>query len=204
MNAPTPKFVGDYTDYVTVTVHPTDLTVPPSQETIRYDQFVTWLFKADTEPMMALHAALGVCGEVGELIEADMDFKASNVIEEAGDLEFYLQAVRNHYKIVRNFVQDFGQHLSSSPNVQQRLAIEAGNLADVIKREYIYGKPRDTQAVRDVLMRIENLMPYYYPVPRIQILQANANKLSKRYSDLRYSDASAIQRADKAAPDNPN
>ena len=108
-------------------------------DVVRYDQFVKQLFKADSGIMMKMHAALGGCGEAGELADAikkevvyckptDMQ----NLIEELGDLRFYMQAVQNMYGITE---QD--------------------------------------------------------------ILQYNANKLSKRYSSLRYSDEEAIRRADK-------
>lgn len=113
----------------------------PANETIRYDNFVNWLFKPGTEQVMALHAAIGVAGEAGELADAikkeyiygkkrDLD----NIIEELGDLEWYMQAVRNHYGVSRK-----------------------------------------------------------------HILQTNADKLAKRYVSLRYSDAAAIDRADKKA-----
>ena len=71
---------------------------------IRYDQLVYQLFKLDTAPMMALHAALGVCGEAGELADAikkqyvyGKKVDIGNIIEELGDLRFYIQAVMNHY-----------------------------------------------------------------------------------------------------------
>lgn len=106
---------------------------------VRYDQFVRQLFKADTEPMMALHAALGCAGEAGELADAikkeyiyNKPRDRTNIIEELGDLRFYMQAVMNHYGITES-----------------------------------------------------------------EILQANANKLGKRYKGLRYTDTAAITRADK-------
>lgn len=108
---------------------------------VRYDDFVRQLFKADTEPMMALHAALGCAGEAGELADAiKKEYiygkvrDRENIVEELGDLRFYMQAVMNHYGI-----------------------------------------------------------------PESELLQANGNKLAKRYNGLRYSDAAAIARADKAA-----
>lgn len=73
---------------------------------IRYDDFVRQLFKADTEPMMALHAALGCAGEAGELADAikreyiyNKPRNRKNVVEELGDLRFYMQAVMNLYEI---------------------------------------------------------------------------------------------------------
>ena len=113
--------------------------VQVGEDQIRYDQFVRQLFKADTEPMMALHAALGVCGEAGELADAikkqyiyGKQVNISNIIEELGDLKFFIQAVMNHYGL---------------------------------KEQYV--------------------------------LQVNANKLSVRYSGLRYTNEAAIARADK-------
>lgn len=113
--------------------------VKVNDDVIRYDQFVLQLFKGDSPAYMKFHAALGLCGEAGEL--ADAIKKAvvygkkediPNIIEELGDIRFYLQAVQN-----------------------------------------IYG------------------------IPEQVILQYNAEKLSKRYASLRYSDEAAINRADK-------
>lgn len=199
MNAPT---TGTYSDFVTVAVYPADPGTPPVQETVRYDQFVRWLFKGDTKPMMALHAALGVCGEVGELIEADSSGLMKDVIEECGDLEFYLQAVRNHYEISYLQLTDFSISRFTDVRAAIHLVVAAGELADCVKREYIYGKPRELEKILAALDKLDNALRVFRPQPRIHILQANANKLSKRYSSLRYSDADAIKRADKAAPDN--
>lgn len=118
--------------------------VKVGNDVVRYDQFVQLLFKVQNGALMKMHAALGVCGEAGELADAikkeviygkpeDMQ----NLIEELGDLRFYMQAVQNLYGITE---QD--------------------------------------------------------------ILQYNANKLSKRYSSLRYSDEEAIGRADKQEESN--
>lgn len=54
--------------YITITHQ--DLNnegVPPSTEVVRYDQFVQELFKPGTHTEMLMHAALGICGEAGEI-----------------------------------------------------------------------------------------------------------------------------------------
>lgn len=108
-------------------------------DVIRYDQFVLQLFKADTYREMLYHATLGISGESGELADAikkhlayGKELDVENVIEELGDLRFYMQALQNLLGITED-----------------------------------------------------------------QVIQANANKLSKRYRGLRYTDAAAIYRADK-------
>lgn len=71
-------------------------------KSIRYDSFVALLFKLQTPNEMLMHAALGICGEAGELADAikkhviygkPMDY--NNVLEELGDLRFYMQALQN-------------------------------------------------------------------------------------------------------------
>lgn len=114
-----------------------DLTADP----VRYDQMVLQLFKAGTAQEMLVHAAMGVAGEAGELVDAikkswiyGKPLDRDNVIEELGDLRFYIQAMQNVLGISES-----------------------------------------------------------------DILQHNANKLSKRYRGLRYTDQAAIDRADKTA-----
>jgi len=81
------------------------------RETIRYDQFVAKLLKQLPEPLNACHIAMGIAGEAGEFVDAvkkeyiyNKPRDVENVIEELGDLEFYLQAAYNHYGLVRSEV----------------------------------------------------------------------------------------------------
>jgi len=125
-----------------VLIHPEDIdpnNPDATPDMVRYDQFVLQLFKADTGPAMLNHAVLGVAGESGELVDAvkkhlvyGKPLDRANIIEELGDLRFYIQAMQNVLGITES-----------------------------------------------------------------EVLQANADKLSKRYRGLRYSDKAAIDRADK-------
>lgn len=78
---------------------------------IRYDEFVRKLFKDQHLDYMKLHAALGVAGEAGELADAvkkeviyckPLDRK--NLVEELGDLRFYIQAIMNLYSVTEQEV----------------------------------------------------------------------------------------------------
>lgn len=78
---------------------------------VRYDVFVALLFKVQHFDLMQLHAALGVCGEAGELADAikkhviyGKPLDRDNIIEELGDLRFYIEAVQNLYKITEQEV----------------------------------------------------------------------------------------------------
>lgn len=83
---------------------------------VSYQSFVASILKKDEDIYNSLqpgdcslmHVAFGVAGESGELVDAvkkyvfyrkPIDLK--NVKEELGDLEFYLQAVRDHFGFTR-------------------------------------------------------------------------------------------------------
>jgi NTP pyrophosphatase (non-canonical NTP hydrolase) len=75
--------------------------IDPDQP-VRYDAFVAALFKPDNLRDSLNHAALGVAGEAGELVDAikkhviyGKPLDRANVVEELGDLRFYIQAVMN-------------------------------------------------------------------------------------------------------------
>ena len=81
------------------------------RESIRYDIFVQKLLKPLPEPLSACHIIMGISGEAGELNDAikkeyiyNKPRDIGHIIEELGDLEFYLQAAYNHYSLNRQEV----------------------------------------------------------------------------------------------------
>lgn len=77
---------------------------------LTYPRFVRERFKTfPGDPNQTLlHAAVGIAGEAGELLDAvkktwayGKPLDLQNVIEELGDLEFYMQAMRNILNLVR-------------------------------------------------------------------------------------------------------
>lgn len=77
---------------------------------------------------------------------------------------------------------------------------EAGELGDAIKKEVIYGKAPDRANIVEELGDLRFYMQatmMLYNINEQEVLQENANKLSKRYKGIAYSDGAAIARADK-------
>lgn len=87
--------------------------------TVDYSKFVMALAKPGAEivkelsPLQAhlLHMAVGVSGEAGELLDAvkkaviyQKPLDRANVVEELGDLEFYMQGLRTALSISREEV----------------------------------------------------------------------------------------------------
>ena len=76
---------------------------------IIYADFVNTIAKDMGDVRLDLvHFSMGVSGEAGELLDAvkkhwayNKPLDEANVIEELGDLEFYMQAIRNRLKLKR-------------------------------------------------------------------------------------------------------
>jgi len=88
-------------------------------EDMPYEKFVGNLVKPGQDiidsltpqSMNLLHMAVGVSGEAGELIDAvkkhvvyEKELDVTNIIEELGDLEFYMQEIRSMLGVSREIV----------------------------------------------------------------------------------------------------
>lgn len=79
---------------------------------------------------------------------------------------------------------------------------EAGELLDAIKKRVIYRKDLDMENVKEELGDLEFYMEgirQLLGITRDQCIEANINKLGKRYEGFKYSDNAAQERADKGA-----
>lgn len=80
------------------------------------------------------------------------------------------------------------------------VAGEAGELIDAVKKHTIYRTPLDLENVIEELGDLEFYMEGLRQglgLTREQCLEANIQKLSKRYEGLKYSDQAAKERKDK-------
>lgn len=83
-----------------------------------FEDMVARLFKDEAEILEQLiqdprrvyliHAAMGIAGEAGELLDAvkkhvvyDKELNMGNIIEELGDMEFYMEALRTKLNLTR-------------------------------------------------------------------------------------------------------
>ena len=80
------------------------------------------------------------------------------------------------------------------------VAGEAGELLDAVKKAAVYRKPLDRENVLeecgDLLFYIQGILNYY-DMTLDQVTELNRLKLSRRYSEGKYSDQQAQDRADK-------
>lgn len=158
------------------------------------------------------HGATGVAGETTEILEAAIkgeiegEIDHENMVEELGDMEFYLEQVRTNLGITREDVlaayeghdillgKDFTGFAAC-------LAVAGGTVLDLAKKVAIYKKPASRLDFLRALYWIEVCMGAIrneINTTREEALAGNIAKLSVRYAGLKYSNEAAQTRADKA------
>lgn len=177
---------------------------------------------ADLTPLKAerLHMAVGLVGEVFELQEC-IDYNPltrecdqTHLIEELGDIEFYLEGLMQLYKVTQTAeALEWTGRASEMIENNNRLLYFAGSLLDRVKKEVIYDKqdpPALEGAIKNDICNFRRhlnlFINYRFPnMPTmaavIAIRGANAQKLltgkNARYSEGTYSNDAAQKRADK-------
>lgn len=156
------------------------------------------------------HAATGVCGEAIEILDANMTaliysrpIDQTNLVEELGDMEFYLEQTRQNLGITRD---ETTRLVGIRPTMgffpeSAALAVVGGDLLDAAKKVVIYKKPADRENFIMILASIEMVMENIrdvFGITREYTLGENIAKLSVRYAGLTYSNTAAQDRADKA------
>lgn len=182
--------------------------------TCNYDLFVTRLMKRMPGGIVEdlLHAAIGIGGEATETLSAGMRDDTDNRLEELGDLGFYATAMANYLETTlqreiafsHSLVSDDAASFPGLGNKHRILAVAAGDLLDQVKKLWVYKREPTTSALDDLRAQLGRVAYYHHTmcvkyggsVERVQ--EMNRSKLLRRYEGGKYSDASALARADKA------
>lgn len=179
---------------------------------VTYDAMVAALFNAKPNHVMdgRMHAAIGIIGEVIEILGAH---SPANLIEEFGDLEFYLEAYCQQADLIYRrggIAQASMDYLLQSANNltahasqhEDTLLYAAGDLLDYTKKIWVYHK--DPQPLEDgivaLLGKIHGALTALYTsmeITREQVLRLNQEKLAARFPDGVYTNYHAQARLDK-------
>lgn len=158
------------------------------------------------------HGATGVAGEATEILDAVLagalagQTDRENMVEELGDMEFYLDQVRRNRGLVRadTVVGYVDSEMGAPPMNAALLAVTSGNLLDLAKKVAIYQKDVDTKTFINALQSIEHCMEQVrrnFGITRDEAIAHNIYKLAEgpnaRYKAGSYSNEAAIARADK-------
>lgn len=145
-----------------------------------------------------LHMAVGVSGEVAELLTAIANDDRANCLEELGDIEFYFEGLCQGTSIILiHEVVDPGT-LTVDPFTD--VIIQAGNILDVAKKIAVYNDPSKMTELTVEMQRFRNAIDEFYALAEFKhedALAANIKKLGKRYEGFNYSNEAAKSRADK-------
>jgi phosphoribosyl-ATP pyrophosphohydrolase len=180
------------------------IVIPPAHQ---YEQMINDLFKdMGTPAATRIHAALGISGEAGELIMADLNEDRDNVIEEAGDSFFYVQKLLNMQGLTLDGLLQRMEPIDARMSFVVGMSYEAANLIDALKKSWVYEKELDKEEVAATLARYLRHFKYLltkYGQTFETIQAANQWKLvtgpSARFPSGKYSNQAAIDRADKTA-----
>jgi NTP pyrophosphatase (non-canonical NTP hydrolase) len=112
-----------------------------------------------------------------------------------------------HAKLVARLVKpgsdvlrDLTPETANLLHLASALCGEAGELFDPIKKTAIYGKPIDFENIREELGDIEFYLEGIRSalgITRESTLQANIDKLSVRYAQMKFTNQDAVDRKDK-------
>jgi hypothetical protein len=187
----------------------------PNGDVTAYPPFVAGLAKPGIQISASLtsqkahawHMASGLAGEVGELFEALVPLlrdearhriNVENVIEELGDIEFFMEGLRGDLFITREDTMLAARVVSADA---YSLPGFASDVFDAVKRWCIYEKDLDGEKLMEALGNLEvalSSVRRMFDLTPGEIVRGNVMKLGTRYQSLSYSNAAAQDRADKA------
>ena len=155
-----------------------------------YPEFVKALAKKMETPEWDFkHACLGIIGEIGELADAIKRWKIyenplnkENVLEELGDLRFYMQMLMNSHGFK---ICDAEKRASSIEELIFELALHAGSIA--------FGNKIAFYNLYETFVNLCARMDY----TEENVIAHNVAKLIKRYPNGKYSNEDANERKDK-------
>ena len=164
-----------------------------------------------------LHMNWGLVGEHMELTQGFIALQIAltnpenepnydNVIEELGDMHFYLEALAQAFDCELSLLDSLFPEVQESGPTELLNAVE--NVSDTLKKHIMYNKPlldeqnQELHLCFAVIYASLNNLASSLDVTQDEILEANMQKLLKgdiaRYKDGSYSDQQAQDRNDKA------
>lgn len=148
-----------------------------------------------------VHMALGLSSEYYEYMEADLKSHEEHIVEELGDMFWY--AANMCRSVFINSLSD----ILSSDKKRDPITLEKaiGDFVSEAKRIYVYNKEIDENLLADLcfsivtalIQEVNYIKTHFATITLENILQANVDKLIKRYPDG-FTETAAIERADKS------
>lgn len=142
-----------------------------------------------------LHAAMGICTEVGELYNLQSE---QHEIEELGDVCWYvalaLDAADSSWEAIRIVPENEFLDVAVGQNALEALVMLGTDLLDLVKKQIFYGREIKNERVLEILALIKNSLHYGIAMGSSDatlddVINANVKKLMTRYPDKFTEDA---------------
>ena len=163
----------------------------------------------DTHQMVIAHCVVGIAGEVGEILRAELTSNLNNEIEEIGDTLWYCAVLSRYLEITSGL--RFSEVVKTAtmldhypiPNALNMdvLVLSSGEMLDALKRHLFYKKPLNDQALYEQLIRVVYCLmkraKYRHQTDLLKVGTYNITKLALRFGD-KYSEFKVTERDLKA------
>lgn len=139
-----------------------------------------------------LHAAMGLCTEVGELFELESE---EHMVEEIGDVFWYLALAHDALGLdfdTSEIEYDFTDWEPRGETPLDTFTIYSTELLDMVKKQVFYGREIDVKKAELTLFTLKMALCFGLESEGFKVadvLQANVNKLTTRYPEKFTEDA---------------
>lgn len=149
---------------------------------------LTRIISPSNHNVRLIHACLGMHSDLLEFREADIASDKANVLEELGDILWYMAEAVNamgwnftQHIIEFHIPDEVGvQHLSPELNIQEGL----GKFSYYLEKVLYYGRPVDSNELRVALAQVYfglHMAAREYDLSVQEVAEANISKLKKRF-----------------------
>lgn len=173
---------------------------------IRYGDMVRRLAKPGEAILQSLspldchkwHMVSCIPDEVGELLVALADNNMDEVVEELGDIHFYLEGLCQAYEL--GTMEPVQIYVPPHHTTQIAVLKRASDVFTYVKNDVIYRKTQNRAQLVGLMSNLYAallLLSHEVGLTPRGIIANNITKLSKRYQEKTYSDKAAQERKDK-------
>ena len=154
-------------------------------------------FHSDPQMERVLHAALGLATEIEELLVNYSDtMDPTNVLEEVGDLTWYLSIFYREYPEIENVKIASTMEVKTPQGLIMSMLKGILQIQDLIKKKLYYNKPINQESMNLLVASIDLNIKMYLDLYNLnieEVWERNIAKLKARYGE-KFSSERAINR----------
>lgn len=158
----------------------------------------------DPKVIQIIYGVIGIGSEIGELIIANRNKDSVNMVEEIGDVMWYITILCNTWNL--NFTDIISSDLDKIENDKSEfpiedLIIESSALIDIVKKCIFYDRDLFNKVIKNTvvkvlqrLLKVLEIICIQYNISGLpRCIDVNINKLNCRYNGV-YDSNKAIER----------